>query len=135
MALNAIVLPFSFGNGGKVENTTDPKTIWKQRVLSVLLTKFGERLVRPDFGSSLPNSLFENSAVAIDMATRSVNIAFNTWLSTLKLLGTDIKYDETTGHLDIAIVYQLPSGEQDSLAINSAIFNRSGDLIQEITNG
>jgi len=128
-------VPFSFNSNGQVNSTSDPRVIWKNRVLMVLLTRFGERVMRPNFGSDIHDVLFEAESVAVDLATRTINIAFNTWLTALNLIEITPEYDATTGFLDISLIYSLPSGETDSLTIKAAIFSRSGDLIQEITNG
>ncbi|CAB4128084.1 baseplate wedge subunit [uncultured Caudovirales phage] len=128
-------LPFSINNLGQTSATNDPREYWKQRIVLVLATRFGERVMRPDFGSDLYTALFENEALAADIAQRTITIAFNTWLRELHLIEIVPSYDYTTGFMDIYVRYNLPTGEQDSVSINTAIFNRTGDLIQEIPNG
>jgi phage baseplate assembly protein W len=135
MAGSVFTIPFSFNNIGQTSATEDPKQYWKQRIVLVLATRFGERVMRPDFGSDLYTALFENEAMAADIAQRTINIAFNTWLRELQLIEVIPSYDYTTGYLDVYVRYNLPTGDEDNVSINTAIFNRTGDLIQEITNG
>ena len=135
MANSTITIPFQFNSFGSVNATTDLRQIWRDRVLMVLLTKFGERVMRPDFGSDLHSVVFENEASAVETATRTINIAFNTWLSPLNLLSITPSFDINTGFLEVSVAYTLPSGDSDVVNVNTAIFSRSGDLIQEITNG
>lgn len=135
MAGSVFNLPFSFNNLGQTTSTNDPKQYWKQRIVLVLSTRFGERVMRPDFGSDLYTALFENESMAADIAQRTITIAFNTWLRDLQLIEVIPSYDYTTGYLDVYVRYNLPTGDEDSVSINTAIFDRTGDLIQEITNG
>jgi hypothetical protein len=103
--MSVIAMPFRFNSLGRIEATTDARIVWKNRIVMLLATKFGERVMRPDFGSDLHTTLFENEETAMEIAQRSITIAFN------------------------------PSGEQDSVSLNTALFNRTGDLLQEIARG
>ena len=135
MANSVISLPFSFNSYGQIATTSDPRIIWKNRVRQVLLTRFGERLMIPSFGSGILNTLFETEETAAEMIGRAVTIAFNEWLSALKLISINPVFDPASGALSLSITYALPSGEQDSLSVKTSVFNRSGDLVQEIVNG
>lgn len=135
MSGSVISMPFGFNEFGQVSTTSDPRKLWRDRILLVLLTKFNEKLMRPAFGSDLGTVLFENSATAAEIAVKTINIAFNQWLGALKLKDVTPLYNYDTGFLEITMLYSLPSGETDTVTINTAVFNRSGDLILEITNG
>jgi uncharacterized protein len=134
MADYVISLPFSFDEYGRISTTDDQKLIWRDRVRLVLMTRFGERVMRPSFGSDLVNSLFETESVAIEMVKRTVTIAFNQLLNSLNLIEMNPVYDQTTGGLELSVTYSLPSGEIDSVSLKTAVFNRSGDILQEIPN-
>jgi phage baseplate assembly protein W len=131
MASYGFSIPFSFNSLGRTETVTESKEIWRSRVYLVLLTKFGERLMRPDFGTDLASTLFENHVLATEIATRTVGIAFNKWLSGLKLIETVPVYNKDTGLLNVTVRYSLPSGSTDEVIISTATFNRAGELIQE----
>lgn len=135
MTDSVFTVPFGFNNLGQTANITDQRDHWKQRIEMVLTTRFGERVMRPDFGSDLHSVLFENEILAAEIGERAISIAFNTWLIDLKLIDIVPEFDYTSGYMTFTIRYSLPSGEEDSLSINTAIFNRTGDLIQEIKNG
>jgi phage baseplate assembly protein W len=130
-----ITIPFSFNAFGQVNTTTDAKKMWRDRVLLVLLTRFHEKLMIPSFGSDLGSTLFENAEQAAEISVKTITIAFNQWLSSLKLNNITPEYNYDTGALEVTILYSLPSGETDTVTVNTAVFNRSGDLILEITNG
>jgi phage baseplate assembly protein W len=87
--------------------------------------------MRPDFGSDLASTLFENHILAAEIATKTVTIAFNKWLPGLKLIEAVPVYSPDTGLLDVTVRYTLPSGNVDEVIINTATFNRAGEIIQE----
>lgn len=136
-----IEYPFSFSktaNGSVISSvgtTTDMAKVWKNRILLVLGTRPGERLMRPDFGCNLYTAVFESSTDASQIISDSISEAFTKWLPELILNQISPKFDSTTNVMIINILYGLPNGKTDSVTINSGIFNRSGELIQEITNG
>ena len=134
MANSAISLPFSFNNFGELSYSTDPKKIWQDRVLLVLMTRFGERVMRQNFGSNVSATVFEPDSVAIETVRRTISEAFTQWLSALELTAINPVYDLETGALNVSVTYRLPTGEEDTVPLKTAILSRSGDIIQEITN-
>lgn len=124
----AFSIPFAISNG-KIQTTVDTPAIWRNRVSAVLNGRFSERVMRPDFGTHLTNILFETRDVAIDEAERTITIAFNTWLSALNLIDIATKYDPNTANVEVTIRYTLPSGAEDQVTVNTATFNRSGEIV------
>jgi phage baseplate assembly protein W len=124
-------IPFSFNKVGKVNSVVDSRELWKLRVHSLMLTRFGERLMRPDFGTNLEATLFENEDLASEIAVKTISIAFNKWLPGLNLIEARPQYDKNSGSLNIDIRYTLPDGATDDLIVSTGILTRSGDLIKE----
>jgi hypothetical protein len=134
MTTSAISLPFSFNNFGQLSSSSDPKKIWQDRVLLVLMTRFGERVMRPDFGSNVSATLFEPDSVAIETIRRTISEAFSEWLGDLELTAINPVFNPDTGALNVSVTYRLPTGEEDTVPLKTAILSRSGDIIQEIPN-
>jgi phage baseplate assembly protein W len=124
-------IPFSFNKVGKISSIVDDRDLWRIRIHSLLLTRFGERLMRPDFGTNLPATVFETEDLATEMAIKTISIAFNKWLPSLNLIEASPQYDNDSGSLTITIRYNLPDGSSDELSLSTGIFTRSGDLLQE----
>lgn len=124
-------IPFSFNKVGKVSTFTDERDLWRTRVHLVILTRFGERLMRPSFGTDLASTVFENEEAATEIAIKTISIAFNKWLPGLKLIEVAPQYDINSGSLNINIRYKLPSGDTDEQLVSTGMLTRSGDLIQE----
>lgn len=131
----SIAIPFKFNEFGQLDTTSNQARFWKDQILLTIFTRFGERVVRPSFGSNVVSALFENSELASEVAVSSIKLAFNTWLPQLSLIELTPVFNEDTDSLEVKVVYVLPNGESDTISLNTAIFNRSGDIIQEIPRG
>lgn len=130
-----ISLPFSFNEFGQLNTTSDIRKIWQDRVMLVLLTRFGERVMRGNFGSRIGEAAFKNEGEAIEIITTTIKSAFTAWLSDLDFISIDPKFDRNTSTLEVDVYYRLPSGEETKTNLKTAILSRSGDVIQEIPNG
>lgn len=130
-----IAIPFRFNEFGQVDITTDESKYWKEQILLTIMTRFSERILRPDFGSAIGDSLFESPEIAAETSVRTINTAFNTWLPRLTLTEIVPEFNESTGFLEVTIFYTLPSGESDTVTVNTAILNRTGEIIEEIPSG
>jgi phage baseplate assembly protein W len=57
--MTAISIPFRIAENGRVASTTDLEEAIKQRIIDVLVTTKGERVMRPIYGASSSDLLFE----------------------------------------------------------------------------
>ena len=132
MASKAISLPFSLDSFGSVGYSSDEKKIWQDRVVMVVMTRLGERIMRPTYGTAVANSVFENINDSIVLIEQAVRGAFTTFLSPLNLTKVKANVDPVDGYVVIEISYRYnkPENEQ-SLKIKTAIFSRTGELIVE----
>jgi len=132
MSERAISLPFSFNSLGEVAYTTDEKKIIQDQVLLTVMTKFGERVMRPNFGSDVNRSLFENIEESTETIRSSVATCFATWLPGLELLNVNPIVDTDNGLIEVEIEYRkgLVTLTQ-SLQLTSGFFSRSGELIRK----
>ena len=133
--MSSIAVPFKFNEFGEVSSAVTESDYWKNQILLTLMTRFGERVMRPSFGSSIGDALFESADSAGEAALRAINTAFNVWLPKLSLNEVYPEMNEDTDSLVITVNYQLPSGESDTITLNTAIFNRTGDILEEIPSG
>lgn len=132
---SAISLPFGFNEFGEVSYSTDPRKIWQDRVYTAILTQTGERLMRPGYGTSFLDASFENEQIAAEICIKAASTAFSTHLKELELVRTTPIFNPDTSTMELSIVYKLPSGEPDTVTLTTAILSRSGDIIQELSNG
>lgn len=130
---NAIALPFSFDSSGLVNHTSDDKKIWQDRIAMVIMTNFGERVMRPSFGSEVPQMAFENIDTAKTLITQSIGSAFAKWLGALSLVNVTYSVDPIDFYLVAEIHYTYgPSKQIETTKLKTAILTRAGDTILEV---
>lgn len=135
MTERAISLPFSFDSSGALSYTTDEKKIWQDRVVLVVMTRLTERVMRPTYGSTAGNSVFESENSAQASIEQAVASAFSQWLKPLTLTAVAVTSDPTDGYLLVTVQYKYEKDQNEqSVQIKTAILSRSGDVILEVGN-
>jgi len=135
MAQRAITLPFGFDASGGVSYAVDEQKIWQDRVAIVVLTKLRERVMRPTFGSSVPNVVFENLSTGFTLAKQAIESSFTTWLPQLRLVSVTGEVDESASAIYIQITFKYREENEATVRLKTAILNRAGETILEVTNG
>lgn len=136
MTQRAISLPFSFDSSGGIGYTIDEKKIWQDRVVLVVMTGLEERIMIPSFGTNVKKTVFESINDALSLIKQEISYGFATWLKQLSLVDVVGTIDNADGYLSVEIRYRLGASNQvDSVKVKTAILNRSGDTLLEITNG
>ena len=132
---SAISLPFSFDADGRVSSTTDFKKIIQDRVVLVVMTAIGERVMRPLYGTHVGNATFENINSAIILVKNEISIGFSTWLEYLYLLGVDATLD-VDNVLNVTVSYKYGnSANAETVTVKTATLTQSGDVITEVSYG
>ena len=128
----AISLPFSVDSYGGVASTSEQSKIWADKVRSVLGTMLRERVMRPDFGTVIPYSLFNGETSAVDEVRSEVSKAFGAQLTLLTLDKTNITFDEYTNVMSVEVVYALPNNEVVSTVVGLVLVDGANPLYQEL---
>jgi phage baseplate assembly protein W len=132
----AIALPFSFNADGGVNSTSDFKKIIQDRVVLVVMTLVSERLMRPNYGTNVRKSSFENTEAASSFIKQDVAIGFSNWLPYLTLLSVDPVTDPVDGNLSVNITYKYGStSNPETISVKTDIISKSGDVIAEVPYG
>ena len=130
----AISLPFSFNSAGELSYTEDLKKIIQDRVVLAVMTKLEERVMRPNFGSEVYNSLFENEGAAESIVRQAVTTCFSAWFPYLNL--RSVKATVVDEVLEFEIFYSKgKSITIEEVSVKTSLFTRAGDVIREISNG
>ena len=136
MTERAMSLPFGFGSFGEVNYTEDPRKIWQDRVVAVVMTKLNERVMRPTYGSGVPGVVFENISETESLIKQHVAVAFTRWLKDLTLTNVFVSVDPSDNYVIADIFYRYtPQDVEDSVKVKTAILDRTGATILEVTNG
>jgi phage baseplate assembly protein W len=135
MTERAISLPFSFDSSGALSYTTDEKKIWQDRVVLVVMTRLTERVMRPTFGSTTGDSVFESESTAESAIQQAIAAGFAQWLKPLTLTQVTVTTDPADGYLLATVQYKYEKEKNEqSVKIKTAILSRSGDVILEVGN-
>ncbi len=133
MAETAISLPFAIDANGKVAITVTQEKIWADRVRGVIGTTFRERVMRPNFGSAVVETLFEQADESIVDITQQVEEAFDEFLPTLTLTDVVIDEDIENGTMNIDITYSLPNEKEVRTNIGVIDITRSQPPVEELS--
>lgn len=123
----SISLPFRIDEFGKVATTSNLPKIYADRVRSVIGTALGERVLRPDFGTAIPNGMFEDTEVLEDLVNNEIRAAFSRQLPGLSFLNVVINFDDKDNVISVEVEYVLPDGKEVSTVVGIA--NLFGDNI------
>lgn len=112
--MTAISLPFRIDGYGRVTATSDPSKIWADRVRAVLMTSLGERVMRPFFGSTVADEVYDVLDEVPELVFAAVSQAFSDFLPRLTFNDVVVvQEDEQDGTLSLEISYTLPDLVQD----------------------
>ena len=134
-----IQLPFSISPSGGISYTEDDSKIWQDRVVSVVMTRFKERVMNPGFGSSVGQAIFDNTGDAAQAIIESINQAFGFHLPTLTLNDVEISegIDDDFNALTVTIKFSFPrlvSQSETEVTFKTQYITRAGEVLLEVGN-
>jgi phage baseplate assembly protein W len=132
MAEKAISLPFLIDPYGRVASTQSQSKIWSDKVKSVLGTTLRERVMRPNFGTLIPYSLFNTENTAAVEIESEVNKAFTEQLALLTLEKVNVTSDPYTNVLTIEVIYGLPNDEIVSTVVGLVLVQGTKPIYEEL---
>ena len=126
----AMTLPFSIDRFGNIATTVDQKKIWSDRVRSAVGTAVTQRVMRPDFGTAIPQLLFDSVDVVRDALESEITLVFANYLPVLGFEELNINYDERQNILSVDIRYRLPDNTEELVTLGVATLN-GNEIIRE----
>lgn len=135
MTQKAIALPFAFDPNGGISSTYDERKIWQDRVVLVVMTLNGERVMRNNFGTQTRAQVMETQDLAISTIKAEIAKGFSNWLSALTLENVDASIDQDY-IITMNVKYSYGSNKiSDTVVIKTDIFNPTGDTIIGVQGG
>jgi phage baseplate assembly protein W len=118
-----ITLPIINGNNGMFEQSTTIFQQVKSNFKNLILTKRGERIMQPEFGTDLHKILFENiTEDTLDNARLTVVESVNRWMPFLELIQFELKnpVNANPNRIDIYVAYRFRNNPNvtDSLTVS-----------------
>jgi|SRR5882672_6588269 len=104
MENTGIGFPFRIDDLGKVSSQTGDANL-RAKVLEILLTAPGERVMLPEFGCGLRDLVFDpNNEILAATTEYAINRALNRWLPN-EILVQDVKVGHEDGQLQVEVTY------------------------------
>lgn len=112
-----ISYPFRKGAQEFPVSASDDELI-KQSILQILFTNQGDRIMRPDFGSSVLQYVFDpNEAALGDLLWQAIQAALSRWEPRIELL--DVRVDRHESEVKVTIDYGVIATQtQGSVSAN-----------------
>jgi len=115
----AIGVSLPFNAGGVFNSTYSTKDQIKSNIINLFLTKKGERIENPEFGTNINTLLFENinNNILSNLKQELYN-SVNKFIPNITILNINITPEPDTNTIYIETQYKLNiSGQQDSIII------------------
>jgi len=104
---SGITYPMQSSTSGSIRESTGIQKI-EESIRIILGTQYGERLMRPDFGSNLKSLVFApNNAATANLARYYVEEGLRRWELRIELIEVLVENDNLHGMLLIEIHYRL----------------------------
>ena len=126
-----ITLPFKINEFGKVATHNSQERIWADRVRSAIGTSVGERVMRPGYGTSIPDIVLGDAERGAEILKDQVQLAFTRDLPLLKLESTEVTFSETSSAMTVEIVYSLPNQQVQTVTMGFAKLSGNYPIIEE----
>lgn len=128
----AISMPFTIDKFGGIATTTDQRKIWGDRVRSAVGTALTQRVMRPAYGTAIPQMLFDSVDVVIESLEAEINTVFANYLSELVFEEASVTYDDKQNIISLDVRYRLPDGNEELVTLGVASLNGNQIISEEL---
>ena len=129
----ALSVPFSLDGNGNIVTTSNQSQIWSNRVRALIGTRIGERVMRPEYGTKIGESLFNTVSSMSEVVTREVNRVFHEYLPLLTLSDVKVSHNTTTNELTVDIAYQLPNTTTTTTQVGIVVVSSTNPVYEELS--
>jgi phage baseplate assembly protein W len=129
----ALKLPLSLDESGNLRIATTQKDIWADRVRIALGTRITERVMRPDYGTTIGAALFETVSITSEAITKEIRRVFHEQFSLLTLTSVVPSYNEASSTLTITVIYLLPNKEEVVTEIGVVTVSSTASPFEELS--
>jgi phage baseplate assembly protein W len=129
----AVSLPFSFDAFGNVAVTTSQEKIWGDRVRVAVGTALGERVFRPDYGTTIPQALFDSPDAVKEVIEQDISSVFAQFLPALSFSEVIVDYDSMQNIIAVEVLYSLPGEDElENVTIGVATLSGNNPITEDI---
>ena len=103
-----ITLPIKRGKTGYFEQAFDVNTQVRSNLINLLLTRKGERVFQPDFGSNIHDLVFTQMDEAYNNAVKSsIQSAVSKWMPFLNIVEQNVIRDDDRNSTLVQVTFSL----------------------------
>jgi phage baseplate assembly protein W len=128
----ALKLPLSLDKSGNLVLATSQEDIWADRVRIALGTRIGERVMRPGYGTTIGEALFDTVTTTSEIISKEVQRVFHEQFSLLTLQSVTPNFNELSSTLTITIVYLLPNRNEVVTQVGIVTVSETSAPFEEI---
>lgn len=128
---SAMSLPFSIDGYGNISKTSNQSEIWEARVKSAIGTAIGERVMRPGYGTRIPELFFDTQDALDAGIKKEVGAVFDSYLPLLTLNDVSVVYDDLFGEMTATISYSLPNQTVTTTSVSIVTINKTNPPYEE----
>ena len=105
-----ITLPIKRGKTGYFEQAFDVITQIRSNLINLILTRKGERVFQPDFGTDIHNLVFSQMDEDYENAVKStIQSAVSEWMPFLNIVEQDVIRDDNKNSTLVQVTFSLRS--------------------------
>lgn len=108
--------PLQVGPDGRFVTTESPSEVWMNRMSQLLCSRMGERVMREDYGTTVPAAIFEN---ALDNPDDAVRRAVRKWLPYVTVNSVDVLQFEA--EYQVTVTFTTPEREMLTATVGVAV--------------
>lgn len=123
-----ILQPFQATVSGNIAGLTDPVVRARQHIQSVLMTRAGERVMRPTYGAGLLHEVFEpiNSAELVAISSR-IKDSVSLFEQGVFIQDVSVKQSpEAPGAMEVRVTFRLKA----SPLVHQTVFDFAGNRLE-----
>lgn len=122
--------PFGFSPDGRTSRVSGEYPVLATYIRNLLLTRIGERVMLPDYGSEVASALFEPMGPNYEAELQGdIRDAIRVWEPGAEVVDVTIRQEETAFHIDVS--FRARSNLEDDRVATLSVSIDVGGTVQE----
>jgi phage baseplate assembly protein W len=128
----ALTMPFSVDKFGNLSVTADERIIWSNKVRMAIGTTINERVMRPEYGTSIAIALFDTGSFMENTVKSEIERTFHDSLPLLTLNDISLEFTSSTNTLTVNVVYELPNKKEATTEVGIVVVSTNNSPYEEL---
>jgi phage baseplate assembly protein W len=129
----ALTIPFSVDKFGNLSVTADERVIWSNKVRMAIGTTINERVMRPEYGTSIAIALFDTGSFMENTVKSEIERTFHDSLPLLTLTDISLDFTSLSNTLTVKVVYELPNKKEATTEVGIVVVSTNNSPYEELS--